>query len=315
MNTGILIDGAEMEIASDIPLIYQWGIDVIKLVQKPDNPVIEGFMRGVSIFGAETGCLILLPLVFWCIDEKKGIRFGIMIMLSTWISLFFKLLLHQPRPFQLDPSVGKSFEATYGIPSGHAQNSLVLWTLMASWTKKKRFYAAAILISLVTGISRLYLGVHFPTDLFAGWFLGILVLICYFLFGERIGSLLARGGLRAQLIAVSALAFVITGTCPGNAILGGAVLGMGAGYALMLKYVRFTAKLENRKGKALILLSRYLIGVTGLVVLAGLRHFMPDKDSAYYRLACFFLLILLELWVYTAAPWIFVKLRLADTGV
>ncbi|MDR1218886.1 MAG: phosphatase PAP2 family protein [Treponema sp.] len=311
------------------PTVYQWGLAVIKRIQTWDNPVIDGFMRGISLFGAEAGYLALLLLIFWCIDEKKGVRLSVTLLFSAWINAFFKTLLHQPRPFQLDPSVGKSFEPTYGIPSGHAQMSFVFWTIVASWVKPQTkrgaqgkalnyrlralSFALAILVSLVMGVSRLYLGVHFPTDLFAGWFLGGVTLACYLCFEEHAANFLAKSGLRVQFIISAAISFVLLLT--GNTLLSGAMLGMGAGYALMLKFAPFTAKLNRGNGMKIffILLARYITGLAGVGALFFVfQRFAPDKNSAYHLLAYFCQPVLLGLWIYAGAPWVFIRLHLAE---
>ncbi|MDR2448107.1 MAG: phosphatase PAP2 family protein [Treponema sp.] len=304
---------------AETPAIYQWGLVVIKRIQTWDNPVVDGFMRGISLFGTEAVYLALLLMIFWCIDEKKGVRLSVTMLFSSWINAFFKVWLHQPRPFQLDASVGKSFEPTYGIPSGHAHMSLVFWTVMALWAKRRAkrgvlFFTLAIPISLIMGVSRLYLGVHFPTDLFAGWFLGGVTLACYIFFEKRISDFLAKSGLRVQFIISAAVSFVILLT--GNTLLSGAMLGMGAGYALMLKFAPFSA--QSKRGKGLktffILAARYIIGVVGAAVLfLAFQRFMPDKNSAYYPLAYFCQPVPLGLWIYAGAPWVFIKARLADT--
>ncbi|MDR0707218.1 MAG: phosphatase PAP2 family protein [Treponema sp.] len=301
------------------PAIYQWGLAVVKRVQTGDSPVVDGFMRGISFFGTDAVYLALLLLIFWCIDEKKGVRLSVTMLFSAWTNAFFKALLHQPRPFQLDPSVGKSFEPTYGIPSGHAQASLAFWTVAASWakhgTRRALFFALAILISLVMGVSRLYLGAHFPTDLFAGWFLGGAALTCYIFFEERISNFLAKSGLRIQFIISAAASFVILLT--GNTLLSGAMLGMGAGYALMLKFAPFAAKSKRGKGVKtfFILLARYIIGVAGAAILFfAFQRLIPDKNSAYHLIVYFCLPLLLGLWIYAGAPWIFLKARLAETA-
>ncbi|MDR0784423.1 MAG: phosphatase PAP2 family protein [Treponema sp.] len=309
MNTGIVI-GAAASGSADVSAVYQWGLTVVKFIQTWDNPAVDTFMRDVSVFGAEAGYLALLPLIFWCIDEKKGVRIGVILLFSTWINASLKILFHQPRPFQLDPSVGKSFEPTYGIPSGHAQSSFVFWTVIASWTKRTWVFVLAILLSFVMGVSRLYLGVHFPTDLFAGWLLGGVILVCYILFEKRISDFLAKSGLRVQLVVSATVSFAAILT--GNILLGGAILGMGAGYALMLKFARFTAK-PKRERRLFTVLLRYIVGVAGVAVLNFVfRNLTPDKGSAYYPLIYFCLPVSLGLWVYAGAPWVFIKLRLAE---
>jgi hypothetical protein len=278
---------------------------------------MTGIMRGLSFLGTEYFYFALLPLVFWCIDEKKGIRLGILLILSAWINLSLKSVFKAPRPFDLDPSVGRAYEKTYGLPSGHAQNSLVFWMLIASWGKRKRFYGGGLLLVLLIGLSRLYLGVHFPTDLFAGWFLGILILGIYGIFGRFIEKLLLSGGMRLELIGAALLAFLMNALYPEEAIPGGFMLGMGAGYGLIKKHLHFSARkgLDGRGRKFFIPALRFLLGMTVLVLLYRITGFLlPGESSEYYRLAGFCRFAFLGLWVYAGAPWLFLRLRLAAAG-
>jgi undecaprenyl-diphosphatase len=85
--------------------------------------------------------------------------------------------IDRPRPpFVLDPHlVGPSF------PSGHSMNSaivyLTLGTLLAQMVERRRlklyFIGVALLATFLVGLSRVYLAVHYPTDVLAGWSLGL----------------------------------------------------------------------------------------------------------------------------------------------
>jgi membrane-associated phospholipid phosphatase len=291
------------------------------MVQSAANPPLTAFMKGVTGLGAAPAYMALLPLCYWCYDEKKGLRLGLAVIFSAWINLSLKFLLGQPRPFwpEYDPGVGMIREGLNGLPSGHAQISLTLWTIAASWGGKKRFYAAAFFISLLVGFSRLYLGVHFPTDLIAGWVLGAAVCGGYFLLGPRIAAALSKGGFRAQMIAGAAAAFVMILYRPGEALLmpGAVVLGMSVGYGLNLRYVRFSAAaVFGRRGAAkyLTLLGRFLVGAAGMAAVFLVFDLISPRSpaSSVYNLFFFLRYVFLLLWVFTAAPWVFRRVRLAE---
>jgi membrane-associated phospholipid phosphatase len=301
--------------------VLLWGLGLIRSVQTIANPSLTVFMKGVTNLGAAPAYMVLLPLIFWCFDEKKGIRLGLTIMFSTWINLGLKFALHQPRPFwkEWDPKVGMVPESLNGFPSGHAQISLTMWTITASWGKKKYFYVAAFLLCLLVSFSRVYLGVHFPTDIFGGWVLGALVLAAYFLFADRLEAVLVKGGLRFQMIAAAAAAFIMILYRPEPELLipGAIMLGMGTSYSLTCHYLHFSAaSCFGRHGAAkfLTLLARFILGSLGVIlVLIILDRLEPEKNSSWYQLFSFLRFVIPGLWIYTGAPWLFQRLRLAET--
>jgi hypothetical protein len=274
------------------------------------------------------------------VDEKQGLRLTVLILLSAWINGFFKGLLKQPRPYNLDPSVGRAFEPSYGIPSGHTQQSLVFWLPAARWAASPRtdgqehgserspkgrlslsipVWGVAVFFMLIIPFTRLYLGVHFPTDIAAGWLLGGIILVVYFIFGNRIASLLARAGTRGQVLVAAATALLMNAS-GADRNLGGMFLGFCGGYSLMRKYVPFSAQglVRGRKPGLPILGARYILGIAGVALIyLGLRFILPGESSflaevpiwgaasPYYDLGRFVRYGVLGLWASAGAPWLF----------
>jgi membrane-associated phospholipid phosphatase len=315
--------------------VLQWGLDFIRLVQTsgypPGYPPLTTFMRIITSLGSGAAYMILLPFIYWCVDEKKGLHLTAVMLFSLWLNLVLKFVLDQPRPFfeGFDPSVGMATENTGGLPSGHAQNSLVLWIIIASWTKRKLFYGVAAFFCLLVGFSRIYLGVHFPTDVLGGWLAGGLILCLYFLFGKRIETLLetigtrAVGtravGTRAVMIAGAALSFIMILYRPSKVFLmpAGMILGLAAGFCLNRLFIGFTAaSLFDRTGSAkyLTLAGRFALGIAGFILL----YFVTGKLTAVFTgsenhdLFVFLRYALLALWISAGAPWLFRFTRLAD---
>ncbi|MDR0670044.1 MAG: phosphatase PAP2 family protein [Treponema sp.] len=302
-------------------LILLWGLDLIRLVQSHGNPALTAVMKLITNLGAAPVYLVILPLVLWCVDEEKGLRLSLAVLISLWINMALKHLLAQPRPFWegWDPSVGIIPENLNGLPSGHAQISLVLWMIIASWTGKKWAFPIAIVISLLVGFSRLYLGVHFPTDLLGGWILGALTLTAYFLAGDRLKAALIRGGRRFQMILCSALAFVLILYRPRIEMLmpGALILGLGLGCGLNYSHVGFRAAGAGAgtRGPArfLKLGLRFAAGMASLIILfALLGRLAPEEHSPLYPLFFFARFALAGFCVCPAAPWLFLRLRLAE---
>jgi membrane-associated phospholipid phosphatase len=246
--------------------ILQWGLDIIRTVQIISNPALTFFMKAITSLGGEYIYIILLPFFFWCINEKKGLQLGFVVLISAWINMSLKYLFDQPRPFfeGYDPSLGMINERMGGLPSGHAQNTLVMYFIIAYWVRKNWAYACAAVLCLLISFSRIYLGVHFPTDIFVGWILGGIVLLIYYMFIEKIELLLVKGGFRAGMIATAIVSFLMILYIPDRSLLvpGGILFGFGAGYCVNRRYIGFASNnLLDRTGikKYLTLVCRILI--------------------------------------------------------
>jgi membrane-associated phospholipid phosphatase len=318
--------------------IYWWGIGLIKGIQTLESPALTAAMQALTALGTELFYIPVILFIFWCVDEKQGLRLTVLILLSTWINVFFKGLLKQPRPYNLDPQVMRAFEPSYGIPSGHTQQSLVFWgasirrALTQAGGEKRRPGPRILILTFLAGFfiiaipfTRLYLGVHFPTDILAGWVLGAVILAASFVFGERIASLLAAGGTRSQLIAAAAIALLMNASGADRS-LGGMFLGFCGGYSLMRKRFPFSARgpVRGREPGVFILAVRYALGLAGAAAIyLGLRRILPGESSflaelpfwgaasPYYELGRFLRYGALGLWASAGAPWLFRRLGLS----
>ncbi|MFP3043340.1 phosphatase PAP2 family protein [Treponema primitia] len=320
------------EVLPPLFAIYRWGIDLIQHIQGIQNPGFTAFIRFVTALGTEYFYIPVVLLIFWCIDEKKGARLGFLIIFSALMNGFFKELLKQPRPFTLEPSVGLAFEPSYGIPSGHAQLSLCFWLPLALWISGSRFVKSprqamairigAVLFILLIAFTRLYLGVHFPTDILAGWLLGGLTLGLWFALEPRVTAFLDTGGLRARMIAAAIIALGMISLYPSDRSLGGLFLGFGAGYALMLQYFPFAARPGISVAARCL---RYILGFAGgVLIYRGFKVLFPGQGSIFsalpywgaaspfYELGRFVRYGLLGLWASAGAPRLFLRFRLAE---
>jgi len=302
--------------------VLQWGLEFVRQVQTLTTPWLTIIMRAITNTGSVTVCMVIVSFIYWCVDEKKGLRLAVVLLISAWINFALKFFLDQPRPFfeAYDPSVGRAAVIMGGFPSAHAQNSLVMWMIIASWKLIPRLSRAAHLclaafLCLLIGFSRIYLGAHFPTDVLGGWLLGGIILAIYFLTGSRIEVLLKSP--RAGLITAAALAFAMNMYRPSEYMLmpGGMILGLGIGCFLCRRYINFNAVLNDRTGmaKLITLLVRYALGITAMVLLyvAAGKALNGMRNSGNYHLYVFTRYILLSLWLSAGAPWVFCKLKLA----
>ena len=129
--------------------------------------------------------VILLGIVLLLVKslrKKYGVKFAIAALSSTAIYQGMKYIFQRPRP---DIALRLIEESGYSFPSGHSMNCLVSYGILAYLILKycenarlaKIFSVGLGLIIILIGLSRVYVGVHFPTDVIGGWSLGIAVLV------------------------------------------------------------------------------------------------------------------------------------------
>ena len=320
--------------------MYQWGIEVIRVIQRIENPALTAILKIITALGTEAFYIPVILFIFWWIDENRGLRIGILIIASAWINSLIKDLWKQPRPFNFDPSLGLAFEPTYGAPSGHAQMSLTFWISLAAWLssewKKKNpvhkrylIWSGAIFIVLLIGFTRLYLGVHFPTDLFSGWIIAGIILAVYFIPGPRLGKLFASAGVRSINICAAVIALAMNGIYPKDRSLPALFLGFCIGYTIMKKHFPFSARgeINGKKPGVRTMILRCLAGYAGLAICyMGLRLLFPGegslfagipiwgKASPFYEIGRFIRYGLVGLWASAGAPWVFQRMGLAQNA-
>ena len=111
--------------------------------------------------------VVVLALTRW---KREGVFAGIALGGSALLNLGAKQLFARERP-----SLWESIhpETTFSFPSGHAMGSMTLAAVLVllAWRTRWRWWVAvpALAFALLVGASRVYLGVHFPSDILAGW--------------------------------------------------------------------------------------------------------------------------------------------------
>ena len=121
----------------------------------------------LAIFTITTGLLSLLVLRH---KYKKALIVGVTVGGAAILNFVLKLIFERTRPDLWQQLVT---ETSYSFPSGHAMisSALALSVIVICWNTRYRWMALTIgsLFIFIIGLSRLYLGVHYPTDILAGW--------------------------------------------------------------------------------------------------------------------------------------------------
>ena len=317
--------------------IYQFGISLIHSLQTL-SPALDGLMQGTTFLGRIEFYLVFIPFIYWSIDRRVGVRALLLLVYTDFVAYSFKQLLHQPRPYWISDVKAMGVEPSYGIPSSHASNTLSVGGYLATKIKKNWFWAFLIILLLLIGISRLYLGLHFPQDVLFGWLVGFAVLwavakweskVRDWLDGKSLSVQIGLGFLDSLFIVLIGfiVRFILKGmpdpasyssyTADARTIthfftLSGAAFGTYLGYALMRQFARFNTK--GTWGKRVL---RYIVGIAGLLlVYYGLSQvfdlFAADESALGYFLR-YIRYSFVTLWAIFLAPWVFLKTKLAES--
>jgi membrane-associated phospholipid phosphatase len=316
--------------------IYDLGIQLIQALQSL-SPALDGVMKFISFLGTIQFYIILIPLIYWLVDSSLGIRVLVVLISTDFFGVALKQLLHQPRPYWVGDVKALAEETSYGIPSTHSSDSMAVWGYLLYHLKKSWLWVVSILLILLIGFSRMYLGVHFPQDVLGGWLLGLVVLVVFVAAETRVASWFNKFSASAQIglgfgvsllmILVGWLILLLISSSPDPAewaeystearsilhyiTLGGFFFGALAGYVLMRQYARFTTK-----GSWWQLLIRYGVGLAGvLLIYFGLDvvfGMVAADETALGMLLRYIRYSAVSLWGIFGAPWVFLKLKLAE---
>lgn len=161
---------------------------VLSLLREPDDPAdpigpawVEEAVRDVTGLGG-TAILTLIGLsvvgYLALTGQPRMIAFLVLAIIGgLLVSLLLKAGFSRPRPDFL-PHGQQVYTASF--PSGHSMNAAVVYLTLGAILARAHvqralrvyFLALAVLITALVGLSRLYLGVHWPTDVLAGWTAG-----------------------------------------------------------------------------------------------------------------------------------------------
>jgi membrane-associated phospholipid phosphatase len=171
-----------LELAEDVWLNegFAWDAIVMLGIHRLSQPWLDMVF---SLITQTAGGWIVLPVVgtavwFWRHDQRSKMwlmiaSFGGTVLLNSLL----KLLFARPRPNVFPPLMA---ETSYSFPSGHTMSAVAVYGLLALLLWQRGQYAWALLPGLwvpLVALSRVYLGVHYPSDVLASLALGTIWLV------------------------------------------------------------------------------------------------------------------------------------------
>lgn len=166
-------------------------MEFLYLLEGIRNPVLDTFFSLVTEFGGETVFLATAMILYWCVDKKQGYYMMAVGFIGTLANQFLKLTCRVPRPWVRDPNFtivesAREGASGYSFPSGHSQSSVGTFGTIAVCTRNKWVRGFCIALCVLVPFSRMYLGVHFLSDVLmgSGMALGFIALLRPIVYGK-----------------------------------------------------------------------------------------------------------------------------------
>lgn len=168
------------DLVSDEGRIAHGDVALTAWIQAHDTEYGERIFAVISYLGAPVLVGLLVVAVSWFVRRRDWLR-AIALAATTGsgaaLNVILKHLFHRGRPEFATEFIT---HASWSFPSGHAMDSMVgygmlgvlLFDLARSAGRRRLLVASAALLILLIGVSRIYLGVHYTTDVVAGWLAG-----------------------------------------------------------------------------------------------------------------------------------------------
>ncbi len=157
--------------------VLDWGLVPILWLQN-GSPAWDRFFRLITALGDEQFFFFLVPVLFWLVHKKIAIRFSSLLFLSSMSNVWIKYATGIPRPFHYSslvhnlghPMLDPSF------PSGHTAGTVLTWMFLAAHFDRRWIRLVGGALMVLIPLSRMYLGVHYPSDLLGGVLLALATL-------------------------------------------------------------------------------------------------------------------------------------------
>ncbi|MDD2259129.1 MAG: phosphatase PAP2 family protein [Bacilli bacterium] len=289
-------------------------LNIIRFFRDISIPFIDNLMQIITFFGEQYVLILVLSTIYFVFNKEAGEKIAYSIFTSLGLNNIFKGIIKINRPFVTDPTIDAVRIETatgYSFPSGHSQNAAVTFSSVAYHFKKKWLWITASILIFLVGISRVFLGVHYLSDVIVGISLGLgSTLLCSLLYEKFKGSLLSK----SLLFGITLLAFVPFLALfyrPNQADMliykdfytaFALFLGFIPAVIIENKFVNFNC-LNSLKIR-LIRLAIGLVIILGTYV--GLKMIFPP-ENIYFDMLRYFLVIFIGLGIYPliAKKWLF----------
>lgn len=301
-------------------------MEFLNLLTNIRMPILTWINLALTVLGESAVFIAAFCLIYWCIDKHFAYRLGIIYVISGLIVQTPKILFRIPRPWLKDSSFriveqARNTATGYSFPSGHTQNVTALFSSLALKSKKKLLKILCFAVIFLVMFSRMYLGVHTPTDVLVSFAITLVISLIINYYAENYSVDSSHKSLMWGLLFI--LPVLSTGICiyvyfgvPDvikenlNDVLmsSGAAFGFLTGYLIERKHIRFNEHAATPVFQAI----KYIIGIASVIGLNYLTELITDTFFTGFMPAYFIAKMLLMLYITAVYPLIIKKLFTDD---
>lgn len=284
------------------------------LLSEIRTPFFNGIMQFLTYFGQEMIIIAVICALYWCVDKRFAYLLGFTYFTAGLGVQTLKITFRIPRPWILDPDFSAVKSAVpaatgYSFPSGHTQGATALYFPLALKVRPMLLKIFCVLLFLLVGFSRMYLGCHTPKDVLVSMALTITVSLIIWHFQslllddtrylKQIAALLAVLSLAvaAYALALQASGIIETKYALDCCKASGAGLGFSIGWYAERTKLNFDTRTGHMPGQ----LIKLLIGLLGALFIKRIFPFLFGS-SILAKMIEYFILVL---WVLVIYPYLF----------
>lgn len=274
---------------------FSWEVALMEWLQAHLSDAEISFMSFFSLFGEELPLILIVGFVYWSYDKQIGRMVGLTAIMGLIWNTMTKNIVMRRRPYfdheridilrvvEPEADIYDISAQGYSFPSAHSTNAVTVFGSLAVNLRKRWFTVIAIVIPLLTGISRFVVGAHYPTDVLAGWLLGLTAVVLVQTLLKRVKNTLTLYG----ILLVTAVPGFFYCTSADYFTAMGLLIGFMGGTLLDDRCVHF----EDTR-KPLFMVTRLLGGLVVYFVLNTAlklpfsKEFLSDGSTAALMVQC-----------------------------
>ncbi len=143
------------------------------------TPFLDQFFSLMNLLDTKGFVFLVISIIWIGYHWRWGLRVGLIMMTSSIVNYSLKAIFQEPRPLQIDPSVGLIDVTGYSFPSGAAQSAVILTGLSLIYIKSRWKWLIAATYFPILSFSRVYISAHYVSDILGGWLVGAILLILF----------------------------------------------------------------------------------------------------------------------------------------